>query len=157
MYQMLSQTNEYRLSKSSVVQRLRRRSVSILLPLPSHSQTAVDLIRHLSARELRPLAAGLLDVARYHESLLQQVGAEHHLREEAAGRVPGDVAVEGPDAGVLVRVYLHHDEAVGGDHLDVAAHGILRVERHGVGVVAHPGSEDVHVEAVGVYWMGAVR
>lgn len=121
-------------------------------------QTAVYLIRHRLVREGGPLAAGLPDVVRDGEGPGPElVGPEQHLREEAGGRVPGDVAVQRPDARVLAGVELHHDVAAARDHLDVAAHRVPRVERGRVGfrVVAWPGRQDVHVEPVGVDRMSA--
>lgn len=120
-------------------------------------QAAVDLIRHGLIRERGPLAAGLADVVRDGKrARLELVGAEEHLGEEAGGGVPGDVAVQRPDARVLGGVELHHDVAAARHHLDVAAHRVPRVERRRVRfrVVARPGCQHVHVQAVGVDRMG---
>jgi hypothetical protein len=74
------------------------------------------------------------------------VGPGHDVHREAAGQVPGDVAVEWPDAWV-VGFELDGGEATGADGLDIAASGVLLVADATV-----PGAdafvEDVHVVAV---------
>lgn len=133
-------------------------TTTITSPRQSASQPAVYLIRHGLIGERRPIAARLAHVVRHGErARLQLVGAEQHLREEAGGRVPGDVAVQGPDARVLAGVELHDDVAAARHHLDVAAHRVARVERRRLGlrVVARPRRQHVHVQAVGVDRVGA--
>lgn len=69
--------------------------------------------------------------------------------------MPGDVAVERPDAGVG-DVHLHDDVAEGLHHLHVAAERVRRAHNGRAVVVAGARGEDVHVYAVGVDWVGSV-
>lgn len=69
--------------------------------------------------------------------------------------MPGDVAVEGPDARVD-DVHLHDDVPEGLHHLHVAALRVRRAHDGGAVVVAGACREDVHVYAVGVDWVGPV-
>lgn len=74
------------------------------------------------------------------------VGARHDVHGEAARQMPGDVAVERPDAWV-VGFELDGSKATGADSLDITASGVLLVADATV-----PGAdafvEDVHVVAV---------
>lgn len=108
------------------------------------------------ARVIRPRDTGLLDAVRQH-ALLQQRLLLDGVDVQARAHVPGDVAVEGPDARV-VRHVLQHDVPRGGrgaglDDLHVAALGVLLV---GDGAV--PGADalgqDVEVVPVQVHRVG---
>jgi hypothetical protein len=74
------------------------------------------------------------------------VGARHDVHGETARQVPGDVAVEWPDAWV-VGFELDGSKATGADSLDVTTSRVLLVADATI-----PGSdtfvEDVHVVAV---------
>ena len=89
--------------------------------------------------------------------MLDQVGPLHNVDVQARADVPGDVAVEGPDARI-VGVDLHDDVAghgrrASGQNLHVAA---LRVVRVGDGAVpvSGAGGQDLEVVAVHVHGVG---
>jgi len=73
--------------------------------------------------------------------------ALHQVDVEPGGHVPGDVAVEGPDAGV-VGIVLEHVVAVAADDVRVAARRVGRVGDRAVPLTGARG-ELIHVMACG--------
>lgn len=72
--------------------------------------------------------------------------------------MPGDVAVEGPDSGV-VRIELEHDVTVGSDDLSVAAQRVIRVGDGGAVPSSFTLGQDLNVGAVKMHgvtvcWIG---
>ena len=108
------------------------------------------------ARIIRPTNTGLLDTIRQHH-LLQQGHLLDRVDIQARTDMPGDMAMEGPDARIIGEVLEDDVAGRGGgtplDELDVAALGVLLVDDGAV-----PGAdalgEDVEVVAVEVHGVG---
>lgn len=85
-------------------------------------RAAIDLLGDVCLGPFRPVPARLRNGTGNLE-LLDLVGLHDELHEEAGGGMPCNMAVEGPDAGV-VAVELEDDVAVWTDHLHVTPHGV---------------------------------
>lgn len=112
---------------------------------------AVNLIDDILRGICLPLPTSLLDsIWNMHALHLLRIG--YKRREETARGVPGDVAVEGPDAGLGVE--LEDEMAIRADELDIAA---LRVGGSHDGAI--PGAEAFveDVEVVAVEMHGVAR
>ena len=125
------------------------------LPAPSTFQPTVNLIDDIIASVNRPVSTNLVDDPRQ-DPLLQQVSLFDGVDVQASTNVPGDVAMERPDAGIVGRILQDDVAGISGgavlEHLDVAALRVLRVIDFTV-----PGTdalgEDVKIVAVQMHRM----
>lgn len=119
-------------------------------------QAGIYLLHHIRVGVCRPVSTRLSHDQGDGHIFLDIDRALQDIRIQATRNMPGDVAMEGPDAGV-VGVDLPYDVAVGREHLHIAPQRVVGVGDGGA--VPVPGSfvQDKHVVAVKMHGMGRRR